>query len=655
MAIEQYANSPHPSTPTLGWSTLALAMDASTTSLTPVSAAAFSASAQFRLLVDDEWMLVTDRSSIPWVVTRGIEGSTAAPHAIGASLYQVVTAAALLASPGAMTTSGDLQYLDASLRPARLALAANGALYGVAANAPACSVALDGRMASLELPNNGHLYSRTTAAGQISLIYFDAANNLVARHEHNFGGAVYGTSHSGSTGTDGSVTIQHRGQSYLTISDTVLALPRLTSNGVLTTSGGVGTVGVTALGSALQVLRVNAGGTALEFAAPSGGSGLTVGTSTITSGTTTRVLYDNAGVLGEYTLTGSGTVVAMQTAPTFVTSITAPLLIGGTGTTSTLTLRSTSGVGATGADIIFQTGNNGATETGRILNNGKFIIGTAASIPSTRGIAHLWDPDSSTFQIWTNCSLLAMGNSATTHGYIGKGKSGANHCIILIPDASQASGQQMTQYFGPQNQFGTDDYFIQSTPKNSSTGYVIYEGYAAFGTVFSNYSFTGGGAILFAPQRAEAARLTPAGLFGVGTGATVSAKFHVITTTEQLRLGYDASNYLSTTISSVGSATLAVTGTNPSIVLTPAGTGIVSSPATFRAHSGTAIPAGGTAGAGVTFSSATNFGTFFGSGAPTLSAAKGSLYLRSDGSGTTDRAYINTDGGTTWTALTTVA
>jgi hypothetical protein len=71
--------------------------------------------------------------------------------------------------------------------------------------------------------------------------------------------------------------------------------------------------------------------------------------------------------------------------------------------------------------------------------------------------------------------------------------------------------------------------------------------------------------------------------------------------------------------------------------------------------SGTAIPAGGTAGSGYMFSSTANFGTFFGSGAPTLSAAKGSLYLRSDGSATNNRAYINTDGGTTWTALTTAA
>ena len=70
---------------------------------------------------------------------------------------------------------------------------------------------------------------------------------------------------------------------------------------------------------------------------------------------------------------------------------------------------------------------------------------------------------------------------------------------------------------------------------------------------------------------------------------------------------------------------------------------------------GTSIPAGGTAGSGYKFSSTSNFGIFFGSGAPSLSAAKGSLYLRSDGSTTNDRMYVNTDGGTTWTAVTTAA
>jgi len=71
--------------------------------------------------------------------------------------------------------------------------------------------------------------------------------------------------------------------------------------------------------------------------------------------------------------------------------------------------------------------------------------------------------------------------------------------------------------------------------------------------------------------------------------------------------------------------------------------------------SGTAVPAGGTAGAGYKFSSVANLGVFFGSGAPTLSAAQGSLYLRTDGSSTSTRMYVNTNGSTTWTAVTTAA
>lgn len=67
------------------------------------------------------------------------------------------------------------------------------------------------------------------------------------------------------------------------------------------------------------------------------------------------------------------------------------------------------------------------------------------------------------------------------------------------------------------------------------------------------------------------------------------------------------------------------------------------------------MPAGGTAGAGYKMSSTANFGIFFGSGAPTLAAAKGSLYLRSDGSGVNNRMYVNTDGSTAWAAVETVS
>lgn len=52
---------------------------------------------------------------------------------------------------------------------------------------------------------------------------------------------------------------------------------------------------------------------------------------------------------------------------------------------------------------------------------------------------------------------------------------------------------------------------------------------------------------------------------------------------------------------------------------------------------------------------ALGIGISAGNGAPTYSASKGSLYIRKDGSSTSTRIYVNTDGGTTWTNVTTAA
>ncbi len=50
----------------------------------------------------------------------------------------------------------------------------------------------------------------------------------------------------------------------------------------------------------------------------------------------------------------------------------------------------------------------------------------------------------------------------------------------------------------------------------------------------------------------------------------------------------------------------------------------------------------------------TGIGLYFGSGAPTISAVKGSLYVRTDGSSSSTRLYIN-NGTTTWVAITTAS
>lgn len=136
----------------------------------------------------------------------------------------------------------------------------------------------------------------------------------------------------------------------------------LLSPSPITTTGSVSLAtslqpAVSLTGNSLKFLRVNVGETAVEYATVS--SGLVVGTTTITSGTTTRILYDNAGVLGEYTITGSGTVVAMANSPVFTT----PNIGAATGTSVTLssltagrvTFAGTSGLLSDDADFTFAT------------------------------------------------------------------------------------------------------------------------------------------------------------------------------------------------------------------------------------------------------------------------------------------------------------
>lgn len=86
------------------------------------------------------------------------------------------------------------------------------------------------------------------------------------------------------------------------------------------------------------------------------------------------------------------------------------------------------------------------------------------------------------------------------------------------------------------------------------------------------------------------------------------------------------------------------TGTLNAAAIAAASVSLTGSTAILNA---TAIPTGGTAGAGFRFSSTTNFGVFGGTGAPTLSAAEGSLYLENG----TGIPYYNNNGSTGWTLL----
>lgn len=73
--------------------------------------------------------------------------------------------------------------------------------------------------------------------------------------------------------------------------------------------------------------------------------------------------------------TGGGGVLVGNASPTFTTQITSPVVIGGTGTTSTLTLKPTSGAGTTNSDIVLAVGTDGGTEALRISYDGRFASG----------------------------------------------------------------------------------------------------------------------------------------------------------------------------------------------------------------------------------------------------------------------------------------
>jgi len=78
-------------------------------------------------------------------------------------------------------------------------------------------------------------------------------------------------------------------------------------------------------------------------------------------------------------LASGARVGAVSQAQAFTNGIIAPTVLGGTGTTQTLTYQTTSGIGETGARHIFLVGNNGATEAMTILNNSNVGIGTTPS------------------------------------------------------------------------------------------------------------------------------------------------------------------------------------------------------------------------------------------------------------------------------------
>lgn len=206
---------------------------------------------------------------------------------------------------------------------------------------------------------------------------------------------------------------------------------------------------------------------------PAGSGGITIGTTSITSGTTTRILYDNAGIVGEYTITGTGTVVAMQTSPAFTTptlGVASATSLANTGTAGAgfveIANQSSAPSTPTSASRIFIDSTNRLSWKG---TNGfvRTFDGTANSadrvyvLPDLAGTVALTANNLSVFAATTSAQLAGVLSDETGTGVAVFATAPTFTTSITVPLVIGGSGTTGTQLT------------IQSTTGNGTTDAIV--------------------------------------------------------------------------------------------------------------------------------------------------------------------------------------
>lgn len=162
-----------------------------------------------------------------------------------------------------------------------------------------------------------------------------------------------------------------------------------------------------------------------------GSSGLVVGLTTVTSGTTTRVLFDNAGILGEYSISGSGSV-AMTASPTFTT----PTLGVANATSLGVSGIITTGVnGGTGGSITLSGATSGSTVFRVAPVAGSSVI---FQLPTTNGSnTNVLQTDGSGNTSWVPAATgtVTAVSIATANGFSGSSSGGATPALTIVAGA----------------------------------------------------------------------------------------------------------------------------------------------------------------------------------------------------------------------------
>jgi hypothetical protein len=223
---------------------------------------------------------VTAISATQWyIVSNTVSGGGGAVSSVTGTSNQITasptTGAVVLSLPSAVTLPGSLIVTTTATISG---LTANSFLYSGTA----------GLLTTTSAPTNGQLLIGSTGAAPVAATLTGTAGNITVTNAA--GSITLNLATAGTAGTYATVTTDSFG--------------RVTS-GVVTQSTGTGGTGLTAIGTANQVLGVNTGATGLEYKTVTAGSNITVTPAAaaitlaaIPSGADTQIQFNNAGAFG---------------------------------------------------------------------------------------------------------------------------------------------------------------------------------------------------------------------------------------------------------------------------------------------------------------------------------------------------------------------